>query len=135
LHGGAFDKAYIDQAVLLHQDVLDIIDNQLMPNTTNEDLKTLLYDLFLPLSDHLEHAQEIQEALTKKRPVAAELQATHYQLRGRASPETQAHSAYFAQPRPVRKQPYIAVGRALPAGCAGGMRDRTPAQQLDGWRL
>ena len=72
LHGRAFDKAYIDQAVILHQDVLDTIDNRLMPNATSEDLKTLLYNLFSPLSDHIEQAQEIRESLNKKRRTAAE---------------------------------------------------------------
>jgi len=64
--------AYIDQAVILHQDVLDTIDNSLMPNATSEDLKTLLYNLFSPLSDHIKQAQEIRESLNKKRRTAAE---------------------------------------------------------------
>ena len=64
--------AYIDQAVILHQDVLDTIDNRLMPNAASEDLKTLLYNLFSPLSNHLEQAREIRESLNKKRRTAAE---------------------------------------------------------------
>jgi putative membrane protein len=72
LHGREFDMAYIDQAVILHQDVLDTIDNKLMPNATSEDLKTLLYNLFSPLSDHIEQAREIRESLNKKRRTAAE---------------------------------------------------------------
>jgi len=66
LHGRAFDKAYIDQDVVLHQNFLDTIDNKLMPNATNEELKVLLYNLFSPFSDHLEHAQKIQGALNNK---------------------------------------------------------------------
>jgi putative membrane protein len=65
LKGQAFDKAYIDQKVAFHQDILDTIDNRLMPNAANEDLKTLLYGLFSPLSEHLEHAQQIQESLNR----------------------------------------------------------------------
>jgi putative membrane protein len=63
LHGKAFDRAYIDRKVAFHQDVLDTIDNRLMPKATRDDLKALLYNLFSPLSDHLEHAQQIQESL------------------------------------------------------------------------
>lgn len=65
LHGKAFDKAYIDRKIAFHQDVLDTIDNRLMPKASREDLKALLYNLFSPLSDHLEHAQQIQESLNK----------------------------------------------------------------------
>lgn len=66
LHGSEFDKAYIDQVVILHQDILDTIDNRLMPNARNENLKAFLYNLFSPLSDHLEQAWEIRESLNKK---------------------------------------------------------------------
>ncbi|GAB1719153.1 MAG: hypothetical protein NTAFB09_08840 [Nitrosospira sp.] len=63
LHGKAFDEAYVKQEIVLYQDVLDTIDNRLMPNARREELKTLLYNLFAPLSLHLEQAQQIQEAL------------------------------------------------------------------------
>ncbi|HET7061609.1 MAG TPA: DUF4142 domain-containing protein [Nitrosospira sp.] len=65
LKGRAFDKAYIDHKVAFHQGVLDTIDNRLMPNAVNEDLKAFLYGLFPPLSEHLEHAQQIQESLNR----------------------------------------------------------------------
>jgi putative membrane protein len=63
LNGKAFDEAYVKQEVVLYQDVLDTVDNRLMPNARSEELKTLLYNLFAPLSLHLEQAQRIQEAL------------------------------------------------------------------------
>lgn len=65
LRGQEFDKAYIDQKVVLYQHVLDTIDNRLMPNASNEELKVLLYKLFAPFSLHLEDAQQIQESLGK----------------------------------------------------------------------
>lgn len=65
LAGEEFDKAYIDKTIALHQNVLDMIDNQLMPKVKNEKLKGLLFSLFSPFSDHLRHAQQIQAALKK----------------------------------------------------------------------
>ena len=56
-----FDKAYIDQVVAFHQNLLYLIDNTLMSNVTNQELAALLFDLFAPLSDHLERAQQIQK--------------------------------------------------------------------------
>ncbi|SFW21136.1 DUF4142 domain-containing protein [Nitrosovibrio sp. Nv17] len=63
LSGKAFDKAYIERNIVLYQNVLDAIDNQLMPSAGSEELKVLLYGLFSPFSLHLEDAQRIQEAL------------------------------------------------------------------------
>ena len=65
LSGKAFDEAYIRQKIVFYQHVLDAIDNQLMPNAASMELKTLLYSLFAPFSQHLEHAQQIQEALNE----------------------------------------------------------------------
>ncbi len=56
-----FDKAYIEQIVAFHQNLLDLIDNTLMPNVKNQELAALLFGLFAPLSDHLERAQQIQK--------------------------------------------------------------------------
>ncbi len=58
-----FDLLYIDQKVVFHQNVLDMIDNQLMPAAGRHELKALLYGLFAPFSEHLAQAQEIQESL------------------------------------------------------------------------
>ncbi len=65
MQGIDFDKAYIEQNVVLHQHVLDTIDNRLMPSAGSEELKALLYKMFSPLSDYLEHAQQIQDAISK----------------------------------------------------------------------
>jgi len=63
-----FDKTYIDQIVTFYQNMLDTIDNRLMPSASNEELKTLLYNLFSPFSLHLDDAQQIQEALSQMDP-------------------------------------------------------------------
>jgi putative membrane protein len=42
LSGAAFDKAYIDNEVTYHQQVLDALDKTLIPNAKNAELKALL---------------------------------------------------------------------------------------------
>ena len=42
LSGAAFDKAYVDQEVAYHQQVIDALDKTLIPGATNEELKALL---------------------------------------------------------------------------------------------
>lgn len=68
LRGAEFDKAYIDHKVILYQNMLDTIDNQLMPSTSNQELKALLFNLFSPFSLHLDDAQKIQESLNQSDP-------------------------------------------------------------------
>ncbi|MGH8763459.1 MAG: DUF4142 domain-containing protein [Nitrosospira sp.] len=68
LHGEEFDKAYINHKVILYQNILDTIDNELMPSTSNQELKLLLFNLFSPFSLHLDDAQKIQESLTSSDP-------------------------------------------------------------------
>jgi putative membrane protein len=68
LRGEEFDKAYIDQKVVLYQNMLDTIDNQLMPSVSNHELKVLLFNLFSPFSLHLDDAQKIQESLNQSDP-------------------------------------------------------------------
>jgi putative membrane protein len=63
MQGTDFDKAYIDHNVILYQHVLDTIDNRLMPIASSEELKALLYNMYAPLSEHLEHARQIQGSL------------------------------------------------------------------------
>jgi putative membrane protein len=63
MQGANFDKAYIDRKVILYQQVLDTIDNRLMPRASSEELKALLYNMFAPLSEHLDQAQQMQGAL------------------------------------------------------------------------
>jgi putative membrane protein len=66
LSGASFDKAYIENEIKLHKDVIDVADNKLMPSVKNEELKALLVKVRPALVSHLEHAQKIQSSLGGK---------------------------------------------------------------------
>jgi putative membrane protein len=61
--GAEFDKAYIDLQVKEHKEVLDAIDNKLIPNAKNAQLKQALTDFRPKVQAHLQKAQEIQQKL------------------------------------------------------------------------
>jgi putative membrane protein len=63
LSGAAFDKAYIDNEVTYHQQVLDALDKTLIPNAKNAELKALLVKVRPAFVAHLEHAKKIQASL------------------------------------------------------------------------
>lgn len=63
LKGTAFDKAYIDNEITYHQQVLDALDKTLIPNAKNPELKTLLESSRPAFVAHLEHAKELQKTL------------------------------------------------------------------------
>lgn len=65
LHGAAFDKAYIDHEVAYHQQVLDALDQTLIPGATNAELKALLVKVRPAFVSHLEHAKHLQATLAK----------------------------------------------------------------------
>lgn len=65
LKGAEFDKAYIDQEVTYHQQVLDTIDNTLLPNAQNAELKDLITKVRPAIAAHLDHAKQIQAKLSK----------------------------------------------------------------------
>ncbi len=65
MSGAAFDSAYIATEVNYHQAVLDAIDNTLIPNAQNAELKALLQQTRPAVAAHLEHAQKIQASLGK----------------------------------------------------------------------
>src|SRR6476619_5911718 len=65
LKGKAFDKAYVDQEVTYHQAVLDAIDQTLIPNAKNAELKTLIEKTRPVVAAHLEHAKMMQGKLGK----------------------------------------------------------------------
>ena len=64
LSGAAFDKAYIDNEVAYHQQVLDALDKVLIPGATNAELKALLVKVRPAFVAHLEAAKREQKALT-----------------------------------------------------------------------
>ena len=63
LKGKEFDKAYVDQEVTYHQQVLDAIDKTLAPNAKNAELKALIDKVRPAIAAHLEHAKHIQASL------------------------------------------------------------------------
>ena len=65
LSGAAFDKAYIDHEVAYHQQVLAALDQTLIPDASNAELKALLVKVRPAFVDHLQHAQQLQAQLSK----------------------------------------------------------------------
>jgi putative membrane protein len=63
LKGAAFDKAYVDNEVAYHQQVIDALDKTLIPSATNAELKALLVKVRPAFVAHLEHAKKIQATL------------------------------------------------------------------------
>lgn len=63
LTGAAFDKAYVDNEVSYHETVLNAIDQALIPNAQNPELKQLLTDTRPIISAHLEHAKSLQSKM------------------------------------------------------------------------
>ena len=63
LKGAAFDKAYIDNEVAYHQQVLEALDKTLIPSASNAELKALLVKVRPAFVAHLEHAKHIQSSL------------------------------------------------------------------------
>ena len=65
LKGAAFDKAYVDQEVTYHQQVIDALDKTLIPNATNEELRALLVKVRPAFVAHLEHAKRLQTSVSQ----------------------------------------------------------------------
>lgn len=64
--GKDFDKAYIDAQVNEHQKLLDALNDKLIPNVKNPDLKAYLNQILPHVSRHLQEAQEIQRTVPSK---------------------------------------------------------------------
>jgi putative membrane protein len=67
LKGTAFDKAYVDQEVAYHQQVIDALDTTLIPSAANGELKALLIKVRPAFVAHLEHAKGLQASMNKAR--------------------------------------------------------------------
>ena len=67
MDGKAFNKAYIYQEIAFHKQVLDVIDNTLLPSAKNEELKALLVKVRAAVSSHLDHAEKIQPIVDEMR--------------------------------------------------------------------
>ena len=63
--GNAFNKAYIDNEVAYHKAAINEVENVLIPNTTNGELKSLLQSALPLFKVHLAHAEMVQKAFNK----------------------------------------------------------------------
>jgi putative membrane protein len=63
LSGAAYDKAYIDNEVTFHQQVINAATTQLAPAAQNAELKDLLQKTMPVLQSHLDMAKQIQSSL------------------------------------------------------------------------
>jgi putative membrane protein len=62
LDGDAFDKAYVDNEVGYHETVVKALDDTLIPNAQNGELKSLLTSVRRVAAAHLDHARELQKS-------------------------------------------------------------------------
>ncbi|MEO8711590.1 MAG: DUF4142 domain-containing protein [Parafilimonas sp.] len=63
--GNAFNKAYIDNEVAYHKAVINAVENVLIPDSQNAELKSLLQNVLPVLKTHLEHAIMVQKTISK----------------------------------------------------------------------
>ena len=63
--GTDFDKAYIDNEVAYHKAAIDIVENKLIPSSSNAELKALLEKALPIFKEHLSHAEMIQKEVDK----------------------------------------------------------------------
>lgn len=61
--GKAFNKAYIDNEVAYHKAVIGAVENLLIPETDNKELKDLLQNVIPAFKAHLGHAEMIQKSI------------------------------------------------------------------------
>lgn len=61
-----FDKVYIDNEVAYHKAVIAAVENLLIPETENAELKELLTNVVPALKTHLHHAEMVQKQLAGK---------------------------------------------------------------------
>ncbi|MEP6628575.1 MAG: DUF4142 domain-containing protein [Ginsengibacter sp.] len=59
--GKAFDKAYIDNEVAYHKAVISVVENMLIKDATNQELKDLLVSAVPLFKAHLVHAEMVQK--------------------------------------------------------------------------
>jgi putative membrane protein len=58
--GEEFDRAFVEAQARMHQQVLDTIDEQLLPAAEDQQLRMLLQTTRDQVAMHLEHAQQLQ---------------------------------------------------------------------------
>jgi putative membrane protein len=68
LTGRAFDAAYLDDDVLSHRELLDVIDRVLTPNARHRELREYLAALRPAVAAHLANAEQLRATLAARRP-------------------------------------------------------------------
>jgi len=63
--GNAFNKAYVDNEVAYHKAAINEVENVLIPDATNGELKALLQSALPLFKGHLAHAEMIQKQFSK----------------------------------------------------------------------
>ena len=63
--GAEFDRSYLENEVAYHKQVLGAINDVLIPNAQNAELKKMLVDVKPAFQAHLEHAEHALAALKK----------------------------------------------------------------------
>ena len=66
LKGAEFDRAYLENEVAYHKQVLGAINDVLIPNAQNAELKKMLVDVKPAFQAHLDHAEKALAALGAK---------------------------------------------------------------------
>lgn len=66
LHGPAFDRAYMENEVAFHETVIHAVEQNLVPNTSNAELRQLLEAVLPALRTHLEHAKQLSAELNAR---------------------------------------------------------------------
>ena len=61
-----FNRDYVDTQVKEHQAVLDMLDQKLIANATNPELKSYLTEVRAKVASHLQHAKELQTAMAQR---------------------------------------------------------------------
>lgn len=60
-----FDKTYIDNEVAYHKAVIGAVEDVLIPDSDNKQLKDLLQGVLPILKTHLKHAESVQQKVSK----------------------------------------------------------------------
>jgi putative membrane protein len=64
--GKNFDESYVRSQVSAHQKVLDTINDKLLTNAKDANLKAYLEELKPKVEDHLKQAKQLQQSLDSK---------------------------------------------------------------------
>jgi putative membrane protein len=65
MSGKEFDRAYAEHEVAYHQQVQDALDQKLIPNARNAELKSLLQSVRAVIAQHLAHANSLVDSLSR----------------------------------------------------------------------